>query len=142
MQSVSMEPARDSTKQARLMRTPRLLHLFSGPADRDDGIEKLAMARGWHCESFDIVDGKDLSSDMVWCGLMKRVAAGEFDFAWTGTPCNTYSTARGMGPGPRVLRTLEHPYGLPDLTPAEKEQVRQATFLRSSLSSWLQRWMR
>ena len=47
-----------------------------------------------------------------------------------GTPCETFSRARTGPPGPRPLRSREHPYGLPkkDLTPPESEQVRLGTY--------------
>ena len=46
-----------------------------------------------------------------------------------GPPCNTFSHARTVAPGPPPLRTAEHLYGLPGLTPAQKEQVRTANLL-------------
>eukprot|EP00974_Lingulodinium_polyedra_P073164 7082190-Lingulodinium_polyedra.AAC.1 len=47
-----------------------------------------------------------------------------------GTPCTTFSAARTGPPGPRALRSLEHPYGLPkaQLTEQEAEEVRLGSF--------------
>eukprot|EP00969_Alexandrium_andersonii_P338954 14981552-Alexandrium_andersonii.AAC.1 len=47
-----------------------------------------------------------------------------------GTPCETYSRARTGPPGPRPLRSPEHPYGLPKgmLSFEEVEQVRLGTY--------------
>lgn len=46
-----------------------------------------------------------------------------------GPPCNTFSHARAVAPGPPPLRSVEHPYGLPNLTPAQREQVRIGNLL-------------
>eukprot|EP00974_Lingulodinium_polyedra_P025852 2496157-Lingulodinium_polyedra.AAC.1 len=47
-----------------------------------------------------------------------------------GTPYTTFSAARTGPPGPRALRSLEHPYGFPKntLTVEEAEEVRLGTY--------------
>ena len=46
-----------------------------------------------------------------------------------GPPCGTSSRARGIGPGPRALRSHRHPDGLPSLLPHEALRVRLANSL-------------
>eukprot|EP00974_Lingulodinium_polyedra_P062463 6030573-Lingulodinium_polyedra.AAC.1 len=47
-----------------------------------------------------------------------------------GTPCATFSAARAGPPGPRPLRSPEHPYGLPEgeLTLKESVEVRFGSY--------------
>ena len=50
--------------------------------------------------------------------------------AFHGTPCTTFSAARNGPPGPRPLRDLKHPYGLPktSLTIQEQQEVRLGSY--------------
>ena len=40
-----------------------------------------------------------------------------------GPPCRTVSACRSKSPGPRPVRSEEHPYQFPDLTNSEREMV-------------------
>ena len=63
-------------------------------------------------EAFDVVDADR------WDFFMQLVALAAISFAHFGTPCNTLSAARKDDGGPPPLRSAEHPWGLPDLDPA------------------------
>eukprot|EP00974_Lingulodinium_polyedra_P029317 2824236-Lingulodinium_polyedra.AAC.1 len=47
-----------------------------------------------------------------------------------GTPCTTFSAVWRGPPGPRPLRSADHPYGFPkkSLTPKEWEEVRLGNY--------------
>ena len=114
-----------------------MLHLFSGPFNRPDGLAHFLEENGWDCEDIDkenIKLGKpsssqDLSSDHLWEDIFRRLRAGEFQGVWMGTPCTTFSSAREKKvPGkdlPRPVRDLDHVYGFPRsrLSPQEVEEV-------------------
>ena len=55
---------------------------------------------------------------------------GAYDFVVNGAPCEPFSAANNIRPGPRPLRSLEHPSGLPkrDLAIQQSEQVRLGTY--------------
>ena len=58
--------------------------------------------------------------------LLDRVASGKVLGEGAGPPCETFSHARSVQPGPRPLRSFAEPYGLAkaDLYPEEWEQLR------------------
>ena len=92
-------------------------------------------ARGWECDDFDSkANGKpnqDLSRDNIWTLLLARIKNGFYDAVIAGPPCETFSHARQVQPGPRPLRSFERPYGLPksELWPDEWEQLRMGNLL-------------
>ena len=73
----------------------------------------------------------DLRDDAAWLGLTHRLRAGEFVAIIAGPPCTTFSRARTGPPGPRPLRSPDHPYGLPRgaLSPADNAAVAEGTYL-------------
>ena len=51
-------------------------------------------------------------------GLLKLIATGHFAALFVFLPCSTWSRARHSGsPGPKPLRSRQHPLGLPSLPP-------------------------
>ena len=51
-------------------------------------------------------------------GLLKLIATGHFAALFVFPPCSTWSRARHSGsPGPKPLRSRQHPLGLPSLPP-------------------------
>ena len=81
----------------------RMLHVFSGPGGRADGLRRF-MWDVYQCEvvEFDtLVDeqGCDLLRDDVFADLMERIRAGEFFSVIIGTPCSTsaWRASRRMG---------------------------------------------
>ena len=72
----------------------------------------------------------DLLDRNVYGYLLQLVASGRVRALLGGPPCRTTSALRfQQDDGPRVVRTEEHPYGLPDLSPAEAELVMGDTVL-------------
>lgn len=111
-----------------------VLHLFSGPSGREDGLAAYLKAVGIDTEERDIVNihvtEQDLLDDAVWERLKVRIKNGEFSFKFSGPPCRTFSASRAHQPGPPVLRDGEHIYGFPKsqrrrgLEPRHYEQIR------------------
>ena len=66
----------------------RMLHLFSGPPGRADGLAMMARQRGIHVEEVDTLVDKhecDLTRDEVYERLMARARAGVYAGAMIGT---------------------------------------------------------
>ena len=115
-------------------RTLLVLHLFSGPSDRRDGLASYLKAIGIATEERDTVNihltDQDLLDDAVWERLKVRIRSGEFAFKMSGPPCRTFSASRATRPGPPVLRDRQHIYGFPksqprrELEPRHYEQIR------------------
>ena len=100
------------------------LHLFSGPAEREDGMAAYlhAMGIGMHCVDWvnkDTAD-MDISDDAVWKRFKARILVGVFRFLFAGPPCRTFSIARQVQPGPPPLRDQSHPIRLPQVTGARE----------------------
>ena len=125
---------------------PVVLHLFSGPADRPDGLAHHLSQYGIKVVEVDKDSSVrlgiptsecDLAGDALWQMLLADLAAGKYAGLFLGTPCDTFSAAKSVTDGgPRPLRTLEHLYGLPrkspqrpdGLSPKELELVKQGTY--------------
>ena len=120
---------------ARQAHHARALHLFSGPADRVDGIAAYLGAVGVKMECVDLVNvgtaDMDISDDSVWNRLRAKLIGGIFSFLFAGPPCRTFSSARHVRPGPPTLRDRSHPYGFPKsqarergLRPGDYDKIR------------------
>ena len=72
----------------------------------------------------------DLSRDDVWTEVLSLIRSGRVRGVLLGPPCCTFSAARNGPPGPRPLRSHQHPFGLPktQLTPKEVEDVRLGSY--------------
>ncbi|CAE7332700.1 PARP6, partial [Symbiodinium sp. CCMP2456] len=64
----------------------------------------------------------DLRKDSTWSFIRRVFECRRVVWVHIAPPCGTASRARSIGPGPRALRSLLHPRGLPGLT--EKDQAR------------------
>ena len=117
---------------------PAVVHVFSGPDNRVDGLAAYLSKLGVPCVDLDIVNYRqgeiksshDLSSDSLWETLRSELEGGRILALWFGTPCSTFSKARGHGAGPRPLRSVQHIYRLPksELRDSEYQQVREGTY--------------
>ena len=57
-------------------------------------------------------------------GLLKLIASGHFAALLVFPPCSTWSMARHSGsPGPRPLRSRQHPLGIPSLPPEHQHRT-------------------
>ena len=73
----------------------------------------------------EVSSARDVQDEEFWAFIKELVRRGSVRFLHLGTPCSTFSMARAvkMKNGPRPLRSLEHPLGLPTLGSAEKQQA-------------------
>ena len=89
---------------------PLVLHLFSGPKERPDGLAAFLESLGVHTCELDTQDEcvwigqqDDLTDDDVFQSLLLRCQAGEFAAVVAGIPCSTFSVARfALGGAPPV----------------------------------------
>ena len=100
------------------------------------GIEEAE--RSVHVVSLDVVidpikgDLMKLTTQAFW---IDKIRKGYISAIVAGPPCETWSVARGRAiegadnKGPRVLRTVEHPWGLPSLGLRDLEQLYTGTAL-------------
>ena len=115
----------------------RLLHLFSGPGERMDGLRQMMRdLYGLETVEYDVLidpERADLLRQDVFDDLVARIRAGEFFAAVIGTPCGTFSVARiprpDSVPGPPQVRDNKHVEGLPDLSPLWRMRVEGANLL-------------
>ena len=64
-----------------------------------------------------------VGSSPVYASLLEAAVQGLLLAVVGGPNCRTRSVLRHYAPGPRPLRTWEHPYGIPSMTAQEREQV-------------------
>ena len=74
-----------------------ILHLFSGPENRKDGLAAELRARGWQCEEYDIVNGshQNIADDHVWQQILRNIKTGKYQALMAGPPCNTFTPTPG-----------------------------------------------
>ncbi|CAL1165921.1 unnamed protein product, partial [Cladocopium goreaui] len=111
---------------------PRALLLFSG-RPRDGDLTSYLHHMGWIVV---VVDKQgptaaDLLDTEVCRKIFADIRAGVFDVVGMATPCETVSPLRENPPGPRPLRSLQHPDGLPlkSLSSEERKQLKEANHL-------------
>ena len=100
------------------------LEIFAGTARLSSALEKA----GERCFPIDIClfPSHNVLSQDVERSIVHFIQQDRIKFIWFGMPCTTFSRARrsdGIGPGP--LRTNEHIWGLPGLTPSDQYKLRQ-----------------
>ena len=73
----------------------------------------------------------NLLDDGLWSSVKREISIGLYEAIWIATPCGTFSPLREKQPGPKPLRSVDHPQGLPrdQLTQAEQKQVKEANIL-------------
>ena len=101
-----------------------ILHLFSGP-DHNYWDQRCANANTEVlCIDTTCSTPANLHDRNVFGYLLTLCASGRVRAILGGPPCRTVSALRYQNDdGPGVLRTEEHPYGLPTLSPADAELV-------------------
>ena len=76
-----------------------VLHLFSGPSGREDGLAAYLKAVGIDTEERDIVNihvtEQDLLDDAVWERLTVRIKNGEFSFKFSGASLQDFLSFEG-----------------------------------------------
>ena len=90
--------------------------MFSGPQDRPDRLA--AFLGDYNCivDEYDTLIDKrahDLTDDTIWGPIEERLRKGVYAAVFASPPCKTFCTARRIRPGPPVLRTVQHPLGIP-----------------------------
>eukprot|EP00435_Cladocopium_sp_Y103_P030761 s851_g7.t1 len=108
---------------------PRALLLFSGKP-RDGDVASYLAAAGWIVVVVDIVGPVpcDVLKPQNYRAILKDVQDGLYDCTGVATPCETLSPLREKQPGPKPLRSLQHPEGLSkkNLSKAEQTQLSEA----------------
>jgi hypothetical protein len=92
---------------------------------------------GLRCHMADIksTPSQDLLDDRLWEGILAGIREGLYQGVLMSPPCGTYSSLREHRPGPRVLRSPDHPLGFPrgsspeHLSVSDREQLRVANIL-------------
>lgn len=130
--------------------TPLVLELCAGSAK----LSAACVAEGMKALSVDHASNRrvprhrimnlDLSNADSWAVLYRIIETHQVVWVHVAPPCGTCSRARDrpLGPdhyGPRPLRSLEHPWGLPHLTDSERSRVELANQLTASFCSALRR---
>ena len=107
----------------------RLLHVFAGPADRQDGLAAHARELGWEVDEVDLLSG-DPEHDLTVLDnqdrLADRLVRRRYKSLMIGTPCNSFTVARANRSGgatARELRSWAHPMGRPDATDEERQHL-------------------
>ena len=112
-------------KRRRVERAKQIvLHLFSGP---DSKYWERALQKGnveVLCVDLQAEVAADIHDDMVFKYLLSLAASGRVKALIGGPPCRTVSALRYQDDGgPGVLRTEQHPYGLPHLSSSDQALV-------------------
>ena len=118
-------------KRRRLMNAKHIvLHLFSGP-DQIFWDRRCATAdTEVLCVDTTGNTPANIHDKNVYGFLLALCASGRVRSILGGPPCRTVSALRYQGDdGPAMLRTDEHPYGLPTLSPSDMELVMGDTVL-------------
>ena len=116
------------------MKDIELLSLFHGSRRPDDGLEHDLGLYGakLHCFDMEIDGAHDLADQRRWDEIIHDIEQERYDGGGGGAPCSTFSAGRNNNDGrPRPLRGEWPPtlFGLANLNPDEKEQVRLGTLL-------------
>eukprot|EP00435_Cladocopium_sp_Y103_P008746 s1635_g2.t1 len=119
--------------------TLRVVYIFAGHRRRADVHEHLQVLAGQHGfelqrHEVDLVRGadQDVLDPEYWKQLIKFIRSFRPFCIIATPPCSTYSRARHLYkqfPGPRPIRSREHPGGFPWLTNKRMRQAEQGTEL-------------
>lgn len=122
---VPAEPLRSHCRQLRKEKAS-MVHIFSGPSGRSDGVAANAKRFDITCTDFDTENGPSQNvllrqnRDWILDGIRAKLIKG----AIIGTPCNTFSVARfERNGGPDVLRTRGWLRGRPGLNADDRAKL-------------------
>ena len=128
---------------------PLLIELCAGSAN----LSSVAAARGFSIMPVDHAFNRhrtkakvvtlDLSKAHAWNILTWTIKHRDVAIVHAAPPCGTCSAARGIrlkdgSSGPPVLRTSEHPWGVPWASPRDKTKLLSANCLYKFLASFLE----
>ena len=72
----------------------------------------------------------DLTSDELWASVLEDLVSDVYHSLAESPPCETFSWYLfNYGPGPRPLRTKQHPWGFPCLQGKLKGKIETANLL-------------
>ena len=113
----------------------RVLHVFSGEANRPGSLGSAVRALGHQCVEIDTTNGDwhDLLGRQLYHAILRSIYAGEWDAVFIGTPCNTFSVARMNEGGASQVRSTARAIKAHELTPNEL-RVRSQSDMLVSLS--------
>ena len=105
----------------------RVLYLFSGKS-REGSLRYWLSKLGIEVDEYDIeaTPSHDLSEDLEWQEIFKRIRSGYYALVFCSPPCGTFSSARRWDGGPQPLRGAEGKsrYGYPSLKGDDREKVK------------------
>ena len=121
--------------------TPRIpvnmLYLFSG-IERKADLRHYLVTKGAEM-GFEVAvmemdtarnPNHDLTSDELWSSVLEDLASDVYHSLVESPPCETFSRSLfSYGPGPRPLRTRQHPWGFPWLQGRLKDKIETANLL-------------
>ena len=119
----------------------KVLVLFSGPYDRQDGIQEQLRRFGSEVVMIDNDEknGGDATHDLLneafYAELLRRVKSGEFSAVIAAPPCSTFSIARffpvanNRDHGPPPVRTRDLPRGIVEQSAGYKLEAERANLL-------------
>ena len=118
-------------KRRRVERAQHLvLHLFSGPTQKFWERKLTTSTTEVLCIDLEGDVQADLMDPKVYAYVLRLAASGRVRCVMGGPPCRTVSALRyQQDDGPKVLRTEDYPYGVPNLSPADAEKVQQDVLL-------------
>ena len=105
---------------------PFFLELFAGKAGISEAVHLLGVPilPPVDIESSPLVDSpRDILDASFWAHVMMLIAAGLVFFLHSGTPCNTFTSARKLDGGPPPLRSRAAPEGLANLRASDEMLV-------------------
>ena len=95
-------------------------------------MKRAATEVGVECDEVDgAIDGTDMCEERNQSDYLGRIASGEWGGIAMGPPCSSYSPALGSDGDSVILRSREHPDGLPGLTGANLDKLRCHNVLTS-----------
>ena len=93
---------------------PTALIIFSARPRKGDLRDHLT-SLGWVvcCIDMAATTPANLLDDGLWSCVKRETAIALYDAIWIATPCGSFFPLREKQPGPKPLRSVEYPQGLP-----------------------------